>query len=279
MNIEKLPLNLHGKKLSNYDIGANWLEVMFEYEKYLLEVGFHSLNEVPHNSMPLDDSSLDEEFVWLPWFEGNARILVSLPLADDSSKVFKNINSRLAMVHNREIVGIGQPAGLDNDTYEYYVFNFGPDLVVPGTKLYYDEKEVEIKEPSKRLGNGIKERFFASGGAGLQLGGGGGGGFGSGPGIPLEGAPLGFLWKPFSDSNGNLVVLLPERGGSGYVTVNGVQGTYAGNANGGRDHYRFPFSGGSLPPNTVVSTSSGTYTIPFPGERHEGAGSGGGEGE
>ena len=70
----------------------------------------------------------------------------------------------------------------------------------------------------------------------------------------------GFLFKPVSDSNGKLVVLLPPALSGqikrvSLVNENGKvleRGQYSGNANGGRDHFRFQRAGGKYPDNLEV---------------------------
>lgn len=83
----------------------------------------------------------------------------------------------------------------------------------------------------------------------------------------------GFLWKPVSDSNGKLVVLLPSRynGKVSSVTVNGEKGSFSGIANGNRTHWRFSKPGAGYGSNVrvVAATSSGnvTWTVPNGGRR------------
>lgn len=89
----------------------------------------------------------------------------------------------------------------------------------------------------------------------------------------------GFVWKPVSESNGNLVVLLPPslRGRvSGVAITKGgavlERGHFAGDANGGRPHYRFSMPGAAYGTGlTVVAslTSGGTqsWSIPNGGQR------------
>lgn len=66
-----------------------------------------------------------------------------------------------------------------------------------------------------------------------------------------------FLWKPVSESNGKLVVLIPANlSGSpvGTVIVNDNEsGKYSGNHNGNRDHFRFS-KPGSAYGNAVTVT-------------------------
>lgn len=273
MSIANFPINLLSKSLSDYDIGKCWAVVNSELETYLLDEGYHSINEVPHGTEPLDDKKLNEEFVWMPWSESNSRILVALPLSNENTEIFENVNSRVVLSSDTEILGIGKFIGQDF-SQEYYQFDFGPDLVKAGSYLYYDKEKIKIDEPTKRLGNGIKEKFFANGGAGLEIsvGGSGGGGHGGsgGPkgGNILPGAPSGFLWKPVSESNRKLVVLLPERK-LGFCRVNGIEGRYTGQANGNRAHYRFDVPGSAFPENVVCQTSVGNFTIPTPALRWE----------
>ena len=81
-----------------------------------------------------------------------------------------------------------------------------------------------------------------------------------GSGIGPNGGGGGFLWKPVSESNRKLVVLLPPR----YVgQVTGVfianasgrpieRGSYSGVHNGGRPHYRFSKAGSGYGSNIYV---------------------------
>jgi len=96
----------------------------------------------------------------------------------------------------------------------------------------------------------------------------------TGNGQAVSSSRNGFLWKPVSDSNGKLVVLLPAN-----LTgqVNGVEvhsslppsdtskiesGKYSGNANGGRPHFRFSNPGSSFPDGAyvVARLNNGSYT-------------------
>lgn len=79
-------------------------------------------------------------------------------------------------------------------------------------------------------------------------------------GRPLE-LSSGFLWKPVSDKDGNLAILLPPRL-LGRVTSVAVlspdgsrtlqTGRYAGSGNGGREHFRFSKPGGDFPDGSIV---------------------------
>jgi len=65
--------------------------------------------------------------------------------------------------------------------------------------------------------------------------------------LGVTGASGGFLWKPVSESNGKLIVLLPDQYTGSISTVfiaesDGTvveQGSFVGVFNGGRAHYRF----------------------------------------
>lgn len=79
-------------------------------------------------------------------------------------------------------------------------------------------------------------------------------------GRPLE-LSSGFLWKPISDKDGNLAILLPPRltGKVRSVAVLSPDGSrtlqtgkYAGNGNGEREHFRFSKPGGDFPDGSIV---------------------------
>jgi hypothetical protein len=125
-------------------------------------------------------------------------------------------------------------------------------------------------------------------GSAAPAGGGGGAapvGGGSSPKTPLGGVidgDGGFLYKPFSDSDGNLVVLTPESlaGQVASVTVRGPDGGVLatgipkGNGNGGRDHFRFDQPGSAFPPNITIEVqlvdgSSKSYPIGNPSLRYD----------
>ena len=86
--------------------------------------------------------------------------------------------------------------------------------------------------------------------------------------VSSSSAPDNFLWKPESESDGNLVILLPQTftGNVEGVSVYGPdgqqleEGRASGVANGGREHFRFSKPGGSYPAGTqvVVTLSDGT---------------------
>ena len=83
-----------------------------------------------------------------------------------------------------------------------------------------------------------------------------------------------FLWKPVSDKDGNLAIVLPKRL-TGKVT--GVKivmkdksqrlakGRYSGIGNGDREHFRFNKPGGKFPKGSIVMiTLEGGKTIHVP---------------
>ncbi|MCB9883151.1 MAG: hypothetical protein H6832_02825 [Planctomycetes bacterium] len=92
----------------------------------------------------------------------------------------------------------------------------------------------------------------------------------------------GFLWKPVSETTGQLVTLLPPemtgkvagvvlRDASGQILE---QGDYASVANGGREHFRFDQPGAAYPPGVTVEVqltdgSTKSYRIPDPSMRAE----------
>jgi hypothetical protein len=95
-----------------------------------------------------------------------------------------------------------------------------------------------------------------------------------------------FLFKPRSDTNGNLVVLLPPRltglaTGVRLVSPDGQvleSGRYTGNGNGGREHFRFNKPGGNYPDGLTVEVLLRTgevvrYLIEETSERKEGGSS------
>jgi hypothetical protein len=103
-----------------------------------------------------------------------------------------------------------------------------------------------------------------------------------GPTTVNKDAPIGFLWKPVSDSDGKLAILLPPQfnGKVSGVTVNSPDGQSATGKNGGvgngdRQHFRFNQPGSAFAPGTVVSISlrdgrSEQIPIQNPGMRNEG---------
>lgn len=108
----------------------------------------------------------------------------------------------------------------------------------------------------------------------------------SGTGVATSASPVdgagGFLFKPVSDSTGKLAVLAPSSladmiVGTVLKDLDGnkiEEGTYSGNGNGGRDHYRFSKPGGSYPPNLTVEITMKngevkSYKIEDPSKRYD----------
>lgn len=94
--------------------------------------------------------------------------------------------------------------------------------------------------------------------------------------VPSGGGDQRFLWKPVSENNGKLVVLLPARltgkVNQGSVTVNGESGNYSGVHNGGREHYRYSKPGGSYDAPAKINASlkaggSESWTVTSPSSR------------
>ncbi|MEY4668043.1 MAG: hypothetical protein RL518_742 [Pseudomonadota bacterium] len=97
-----------------------------------------------------------------------------------------------------------------------------------------------------------------------------------------SGGSGGFLYKPQSDNNGKLVVLMPSKLAG---MVAGVKiydpsgnllesGRYTGNGNGGRDHYRFKKTGSAYPDGlrveaTLTTGDKVTYRIGETSQRTE----------
>ena len=81
--------------------------------------------------------------------------------------------------------------------------------------------------------------------------------------ISSTNAPQGFLWKPVSESDGNLVILLPSSyvGRVSNLSITSsdgsilAQGRFSGTANGFRPHFRFNKSGGSFPDGSIVQVT------------------------
>jgi hypothetical protein len=114
----------------------------------------------------------------------------------------------------------------------------------------------------------------------LHGGGSGSGGsvldFAANIGSTITSAGHGTVWKPASEKDGSLVVLLPRKFGKATVTVGGDVGTFSGFTNGNRGTYRFPNSGASYGSSTSVSIAGGasgttkTVTVTNPGTRQTG---------
>jgi len=102
---------------------------------------------------------------------------------------------------------------------------------------------------------------------------------GTGGGAPKDSEPLpempeGFLYKPISHSDGNLIMLLPSgKGGfANVITPDGTkyEGRYTVTAHGDREHYRFDQPGESFPNGSTIETSAGSFTIEDSSQRYEG---------
>lgn len=79
----------------------------------------------------------------------------------------------------------------------------------------------------------------------------------------------GFVWKPVSDGDGRLVVLLPASSDADPVFVNGEQGTYVGRTNGNRPTYRFSRPGSQYSAPALLQIGSGRWGVPNPGQRYD----------
>lgn len=92
----------------------------------------------------------------------------------------------------------------------------------------------------------------------------------------------GFLWKPISESDGKLVTLMPNSLTGHVKQVNVLDksgnvvdvGRFAGNANGGRDHFRFNVEGPSVGLGSYLELTLDTgelvkIDIPDPAQRFE----------
>lgn len=77
----------------------------------------------------------------------------------------------------------------------------------------------------------------------------------------------GFVWKPVSEGDGRLVVLLPASMPVGTLAVNREQGRFIGRTNGNRPTYRFFRPGSSYPAPSVLSIGAARYLVTRPGVR------------
>jgi len=87
---------------------------------------------------------------------------------------------------------------------------------------------------------------------------------------PAQTGDNSFLWKPVSDTDGNLVVILPANINASTVTVNGLSPSASiGRWNGNRQHFRYPKPGASYGVNVkVVAVGTGrAWTVPNGGAR------------
>ena len=98
--------------------------------------------------------------------------------------------------------------------------------------------------------------------------GGGGGSITTFSGITSFGAlGTGAVWKPVSEGNGNLVVLLPSKYAQTTVVVGGDTGSFSGFTNGNRGTYRFPKPGSGYEPAVSVTIGDTSFTVDNPATR------------
>ena len=76
-----------------------------------------------------------------------------------------------------------------------------------------------------------------------------------------------FLWKPVSENNGRLVVLIPARLLADACTVGTEKGAGVGRHNGNREHFRFSKPGSAYGRNVLVvsyyqGAETGRWTVP-----------------
>ena len=95
--------------------------------------------------------------------------------------------------------------------------------------------------------------------------------------MDVDGAD-GFLWKPVSESDGNLVVLFPREFEAVFLEVqvftSGGQsesGRFTGFANGNRQHWRFSMPGSSYDGTVVATSLNGecVWTVSNPSGRQD----------
>ena len=89
----------------------------------------------------------------------------------------------------------------------------------------------------------------------------------------LQGTQV-FLWKPVSESNGRLVVLIPACILADACTVGAEKGAAIGRHNGNREHFRFSKPGSGYGNNVQVTAYyrgaiTGTWTVPQVAARKE----------
>ena len=89
----------------------------------------------------------------------------------------------------------------------------------------------------------------------------------------LQGTQV-FLWKPVSESNGRLVVLIPACILADACTVGAEKGAAIGRHNGNREHFRFSKPGSGYGNNVQVTAYyqgavTGTWTVPQGAARKE----------
>jgi len=67
----------------------------------------------------------------------------------------------------------------------------------------------------------------------------------------------GFVWKPISEGDGNLVILLPSWDASTSLSVNGEQARYVGRTNGDRSTHRLSAPGCNYGTRPTIETDTG----------------------
>lgn len=184
------------------------------------------------------------------------------PLIHHTAPITHNVGIVTGQITNTP----GEPGNRNDD-------GFGVNLAGAGS-----DAEPNINAEKKRVETlaALDAALALASATGFTPEGGSGGGSGSGsdePSESVEGVSPGFLWKPVSESTGNLVVLLPP-GQKGPVTITDANGnvhtgTFTGVANGGREHYRFPQAGSSYGQNATVTYGNVSVTIADGGSRYE----------
>lgn len=116
----------------------------------------------------------------------------------------------------------------------------------------FDQQYEQAKAYALSPANVAKQRALNAQASGGSSGGGGGGSF---------------VWKPQSESNGRLVVLLPASYASVQsITISGSGGRESASrsaiANGGRPHYRFSRPGSAYGHNITVSGGGRSWHVP-----------------
>jgi hypothetical protein len=142
-------------------------------------------------------------------------------------------------------------------------------------------KQLEAQKEAKKDEASKDDQKSASSAGGASAA---GGSSDKGPTVSNPEAPAGFLWKPVSDSDGKLAVLLPPSmtgkvTGVRILSPQGDQlatGKSGGVANGGREHFRFDRAGGNFPSGSkvVIQFKNGgqqEVTIQQTGVRNEGS--------
>ena len=76
------------------------------------------------------------------------------------------------------------------------------------------------------------------------------------------------LWKPVSESDGNLVVLLSGSSVPAILCVAGRTGNYIGRTNPNRPTYRWTFPGSALPLNSILFVGGNPILVPNPALRY-----------